>query len=367
MDLDTSHVTYPTLQIQTITDRETWNAQLQRLPYAHILQSWEWGAFKHATTGWQPHRWAFERDGDIVAMCSMGERKLGPLSVMYAPKGPAMDYSDTHLVDSVVDALQEKARQHRAIWLKLDPDVAYATGVPDEDDDTDCPTGQALRASLQQRGWCFSDDQVQFRNTITIDLTQPEDDILMAMSGNTRRKVRTADKKDVTVRAASLDDLELLYDLYSRTEDRNEFLVRPRDYYLDLWREFMQNDLAHALIAEYEGEALAHVVLFHFGTTCWYFYGASIDKERNRMPTYALQWEALRWAKQQGYATYDMWGAPNEFNEDDPMWGVYRFKRGFRGTVERRLGAWDYAPFPPLYTLYTEAWPRLRDFLRAVR
>lgn len=355
------------LQIETITDHAAWNEALCTLPHAHILQSWEWGDFKQQTVGWYPHRWAIKDGEQIVAMCNMGERKIGPFSVMYAPKGPAMAYDDERLVAQVLDLLQEKARQHRALWLKIDPDIAQAFGEPDSEDDVANPAGQALRDTLLKRGWHFSDDQIQFRNTITIDLTRPSDDILMAMSGNTRRKVRTAYKKDVTIREGTLDDVDLLYDLYSRTGERNDFLIRPREYYVKLWRDFMRANLAHVIIAEYESEPLAHVVLLHFGETCWYFYGASIDKERNRMPTYALQWEAIQWAQQRGYKIYDMWGAPDAFNEDDPMWGVYRFKTGFRGTVERRLGAWDYAPNPLLYRLYTQGWPRLREILRNLR
>jgi len=145
---------------------------------------------------------------------------------------------------------------------------------------------------------------------------------------------------------------------------RDDFLIRPPDYYEKAWRDFMQAGLAHALIAEAEGEAIAHVILFHFGTKCWYFYGASSNKQRNKMPTYALQWEAMRWAKAQGYKTYDMWGAPDDFTESDRMWGVYQFKRGFRGTVRRTIGAWDYAPFPPLYRAYTQLWPKVLSWLQ---
>ena len=127
----------------------------------------------------------------------------------------------------------------------------------------------------------------------------------------------------------------------------------------------MEAGLAHAFIAEYEGQPIAHLILFHFGRKCWYFYGASSDLERERMPNYALQWAAIRWAKAQGYALYDMWGAPDHFNESDRMWGVYEFKRGFRGSVTRHIGAWDYAPYPLLYRTYAEAWPRLRARLRS--
>jgi lipid II:glycine glycyltransferase (peptidoglycan interpeptide bridge formation enzyme) len=49
------------------------------------------------------------------------------------------------------------------------------------------------------------------------------------------------------------------------------------------------------------------------------------------------------------------------------MWGVYEFKRGFRGTVVRHVGAWDYAPFPLLYAAYTRLWPRLLAWMRRQR
>ncbi len=285
-------------------------------------------------------------------------RRVGPLEVMYAPKGPALDYGDADLVTEVLDYLQKMARKHGAIWLKLDPDVIAATGVPDEPEDTLNFTGQALIRTLKDRGWRFG-DQVQFRNTVVLDLTRSEDELLAAMSQNTRRKVRIAEREGVTVRAGSVDDLALLYDLYRVTGARDDFLIRPPEYYEQAWRSFISAGLAHPLIAEFEGKAIAHVILFHFGQTCWYFYGASSNEARDKMPNYLLQWEAIKWAKANGYSRYDFWGAPDNFEESDSMWGVYNFKRGFRGTVTRHIGAWDYAPYPLLYRAYTEIMPRL--------
>jgi peptidoglycan pentaglycine glycine transferase (the first glycine) len=355
------------LTVETITNRDTWNDNLRALPYAHILQTWEWGEFKRVTTGWQPLRLAFKRDNTIVGMASVGIRKIGPLRVMYISKGPALAYEDASLAAEVLDHLQTLARKHVAVWLKIDPDVIAATGVPGEPDDSPDSTGANITTLLQSRSWRFPPDQVQFRNTITVDLTRTEDELLAAMSQNTRRKVRTAEKKGVTVRAGAIDDLPILYDLYRTTGERDHFLIRPSSYYQHEWRYLMEAGLAHPLIAEFEGQPIAHVILFHFGRKCWYFYGASSNAERDRMPNYLLQWEAMRWAKANGYTTYDMWGAPNEFIESDSMWGVYEFKRGFRGTVTRHIGAWDYAPYPPLYTAYTQLWPRVLGWLRRSR
>ena len=68
---------------------------------------------------------------------------------MYAPKGPAIDYSDLNLVEEVLRLLQKKAKSHRAIWLKIDPDLPYATGIPGEDDTTVEP-GNSVKMMLEK-------------------------------------------------------------------------------------------------------------------------------------------------------------------------------------------------------------------------
>jgi len=353
------------ITLKLINNKNEWNNLMRGLPHAHILQTWEWGDFKERTTGWKPYRWAFYDDDMLVALASVGARQiLGLLQVMYAPKGPVFATQNPAIQKAVIERLEQQAKKQFAIWLKIDPDITIATGIPDEEGDTPYLPGQQLMQLLQGRGWTFSNDQVQFRNTVNIPLDKDENDILMSMSQSTRRKVRQAEKKGVTIRSGKVNDLPMLYDLYRQTGERDDFLIRPYSYYGTLWQEFLEANLAHVLIAEYEDKAIAHVVLFHFGQKCWYFYGASSNEERNRMPNYALQWEAMKWAKQNGYSIYDMWGAPNIFDESDGMWGVFQFKRGFRGIVTRHIGAWDYAPRQWLYRLYVEAVPRVRQILR---
>jgi lipid II:glycine glycyltransferase (peptidoglycan interpeptide bridge formation enzyme) len=353
------------MRVSEILDRDTWNNTLRTLPYAHILQTWEWGDFKHITTGWKPTRLAFyDGNNQVVAMASILTRRIAFVRVMYVPKGAVFAYDDDTLTNFVLDYMKQFAKKRLAIWLKIDPDVPLATGLPNTPEDIPAPVGQSLKNRLMATKWRFSDDQVQFRNTLVIDLSQNEETLLAEMSQNTRRKIRTAEKKGVTIKHATLDDLPILYDLYRITGERDLFLTRPPAYYERAWRDFMVADLAHALIA-YDGDTpIAHVILFHFGRKCWYFYGASANIARDKMPNYLLQWEAMRWAKSHGYAIYDMWGAPNDFVETDRLWGVYQFKQGFRGEITRHIGAWDYAPYPPLYWAYTQAMPRLMAFIR---
>ncbi len=356
-----------------ITDRDQWHDRLRSLPGAHILQTWDWGEFKRHETGWVPERLAFQdASGATVAAASVLTRRAGPLRVMYVPKGPALAPADPSLVAAVLAHLEGLARQQHAVWLKIDPDIIAGTGIPGGTDPDrpphEDPTGTQVIALLRERRWRFSASQVQFRNTVTLDLTQDEDAILAGMSQGTRRKIRVAAKKGVRVRLAEgPDDFATLYRLYRTTGARQGFLIRPPDYYRAAWSRFLEAGLAVAFLAEWEGQALAGLVLFHFGPKAWYFYGMSSNEERNRMPTYLVQWEAIRWAKAHGYATYDFWGAPDTFNEDDPLWGVYRFKDGFGGTVVRHIGAWDFAPHPALYQVYEQMMPRVLRTMRRAR
>ncbi|MBN1430992.1 MAG: peptidoglycan bridge formation glycyltransferase FemA/FemB family protein [Anaerolineae bacterium] len=349
----------------TITDRATWNATLAQMPYAHILQTWEWGDFKTVTTGWTAERIAYLHQGGVVAMAQILTRQIGPLSIMYVPKGPALDYTNQPLRAAVLDALKRHANRNNAIFLKIDPDVVTGIGIPGAPGAFDDPTGQQIIEEWKAAGLRFSYDQVQFRNSVVIDLRHSEDELLTAMKQKTRYNVRLAEKRNVTVRPGTLDDFDLLYRLYAETARRDGFVIRPLDYYRQAWGSFMQAGMAQPLIAEYKDEAIAHVMIFGFAKRAWYIYGASADEERKHMPTYLLQWEAIRWAKAQGMAVYDFWGAPDDFsNPNDPMAGVFRFKDGFGGIVARRIGAWDYAAKPQLYSLYTRVMPAVLNVMR---
>jgi peptidoglycan pentaglycine glycine transferase (the first glycine) len=229
----------------------------------------------------------------------------------------------------------------------------------------DTPQGAAVVAALRRRGWRASAEQIQFRNTVMLDLTLDEDALLGAMKPKTRYNIRLAGRKDVIARPGGPDDLLRIYDMYAETAARDDFIIRPFDYYCDAWGDFVAAGLAQPFVAEFEGELLAALILFRLGRTAWYMYGASSNRHRNRMPNHLLQWEAIRWARAEGCTSYDFWGAPDQADESDPMWGVYRFKAGFGGHFVRHIGAYDYPVSRPLYWFYTVAMPRYLDRLRA--
>jgi peptidoglycan pentaglycine glycine transferase (the first glycine) len=340
-----------TVDVLEVDHRERWNEGVARLPQAHVLQSYEWGEFK-GRHGWRPFRLLFVRQGVEVGAVSVLLRRLprGPWAVMYAPKGPCLDYQNPDLLAMVLERLEDLCREQKAIFIKIDPDVS--AGRSD------------VTKVLQGRGWRASPEQIQFRNTMLVDLRPPEDELLGVMKSKWRYNVRLAQRRGVEVIQGGMDDLPLFYEMYTTTSARDEFIIRPFSYYVDAWGTFVSQGRAQLLLARHEGEVLGGLILFHFGDKAWYMYGASTDRHRNLMPNHLLQWEAMRWAKAHGCSYYDMWGAPDVMDESDPMWGVYRFKDGFGGEFTSYIGAYDFPASTLAYWLYTAVMPRILDLLR---
>jgi len=184
------------------------------------------------------------------------------------------------------------------------------------------------------------------------------------MKQKTRYNIRLAERKGVSVRPGTLEDLPVLYRMYAETAYRDGFVIRDEKYYWDLWTTFMQAGLAEPLIALVAGEPVAALMIFRFAGGAWYFNGMSRPTQREKMPNYLLQWEALSRARAAGAWVYDMWGAPDVLDENDPLWNVYRFKEGFGGQTVRYLGAWDYPVNRVLYHFYAQILPRLLDWMR---
>ncbi len=323
---------------------DAWDAFLGQHPEGHLLQTTEWGQLK-ASFGWEAT--AF-RHGDSGVLVLWWRLPLG-FRWGYVPKGPVGPWSDA--LWAQVDAY---ARRRRAVGLKIDPDMwreeaqaRWPQGVPP--------------------GFRAAEHPVQPPRTIVVDLRPSEEAILARMKQKTRYNIRLAQRKGVRVRP--WDDLAGFYTMLQETAQRDGFGIHPFEYYRRVYELFHPRGYAQLLVAEWQGEPLASLMVFARGPRAWYLYGASTGRHRNKMPTYLLQWEAMRWAKARGCTTYDFWGIPDEEEEvleaeftrrRGDLWGVYRFKRGFGGTVKRAAGPWERIYIPGLYTVLQrlEAWRR---------
>lgn len=374
------------MEICTNPPPQDWDRFVADHPQAHVLQTSPWAELK-AAFGWQPQRlmldhyreetiqgslpdewcWNAWQDADESGRRPAGGGQIlyrnlpgGLGQLAYVPCGPLVDWQDREVVSKLLQGIQEAARAQGALALTLEPCLL------DE---------AAIRELLADHGFIPSPlGSVQPRRTIVVDISGEESDILAAMKSKTRYNIRLAGRKGVVVREAEVADLPAFERLMATTAERNEFGVHDPAYYEHAYRLFVPRGWARLLLAEVEKEAVAALMVFALGKRAWYFYGASANVHRKKMPTYLLQWEAIRWARSRGCTEYDLWGIPDEDEEaleaqftqrSDGLWGVYRFKRGFGGRVERTVGAWDLPLNAVRYRLYTLA-TRVRDGIGAI-
>lgn len=319
-----------------------WDAFVAGHPAGHILQTTQWAALKR-DFGWESEVVAPAGvQGGALILYRPLPLKLG--CIAYVPRGPVVDWEDAGSVRAVLDAVEAAARRRRAWALWIEPESADTL---------------AAQEQLAGRGLRPAPHTIQPARTICVDIAPPEAAILAAMKSKTRYNIRLAERQGVTVRQGTLADAATFYALMEQTHARDNFGIHSYEYYHRALELFLPTGQATLLLAEFEGQALAGLVIFALGTRAWYFYGASSNEHRNKMPAYAAQWAAIRWAKARGCTYYDLWGIPDadettleaEFAErNDGLWGVYRFKRGFGGAVTRYVGLWEKV-FNPLYPL----------------
>jgi lipid II:glycine glycyltransferase (peptidoglycan interpeptide bridge formation enzyme) len=322
----------------SIVSLAEWNQYLQSHPNAHILQTGEWGELKSAF-GWEPARVV---SGGVGVQILFRKLPLG-LTIGYVPK--PVDNRQLLVIDSpFCQEVNAICKSHHTIFLKLEPDLWEGEGQ------SQITNYELLRTSPHN---------IQPPRTLIVNIKDSEEDILARMKQKTRYNIRLAVKKGVTVRP--WDDIDSFHKMMLLTGRRDGFGVHSFEYYKLVYELLHPKQMGELLVAEYEGKPLAALFVARNGHRAYYLYGASTEEERNRMPTYLLQWEAMKWAKQCGSEEYDLWGVPDEHEgtlesnfekRHDGLWGVYRFKRGFGGELKRAVQALDRVYNRLLYWAY---------------
>lgn len=326
-----------------LVSREVWTELIAASSNAHVLQTPAWGDLK-ALYGWES---CYLVSGKIGAQILFQSVPFG-FQVAYIPRGPLTldDDLDQHPDwPGFLEELDRICRERRVVFLKIEPDSWV---------------DQTQNPDSTPKGFRKSQNPIQPPRTITVSLAGSEDEILARMKSKTRYNIRLAAKKGVEVRMGY--DVDQLYTLMDNTSDRSAFGIHTRSYYQDAFRIFSEEGKCRIFLAEFEGKALASIMVFLHGRRSWYFYGGSSNQHRDKMPTYLIQWEAMRWVKSEGCEEYDLWGVPDEdldtleenfTKRGDGLWGVYRFKRGFGGELKRTKGPWDRVYKPLIYFIYS--------------
>jgi len=329
---------------------DSWDAFVRESPTGSFLQSWAWGQFQRAA-GFPVLRLVVQEfsaaSADVAvplrAACLLVRRPLPfQRSFLYAPWGPVLFSRDLAAERAVLHALAAACRERlpgTGVFVRVEPRIAPTPAV----------LAVACAAGFTSRG-----RSIQPRDTLTIDLTASEDDLLRHMHPKTRYNLRLARRHGVAVEERTdREGLKVFLAFAREKERKGTFHYHQDHYYEAMLATLAPRGLLTILLARYRGVPVAAHLLIRFGGTMTYAHGASGEQHRSVMAPYLLQWEGILRAKATGAVRYDLFGvAPAGAAASHPWSGITRFKRGFGGQEEHTIGAVDLVADPSWYRLY---------------
>lgn len=321
------------IELQRCTDKEQWDDYVLDHD-GHPLQLWGWGQVK-ASHGWVAERVFAYDDETIVGAAQVLIRKL-PLpfrAFAYIPRGPLFD-------DGLRDEILEKLaalvkRDHHVVALSVEPDL-FEFDKPAE--------------------WVHATNKVLSAETILLDVTKSESDLLASMAKKTRQYIRKSGASVKIKQVRGREDIEDCLDIYEQTAARAGFNLHNRQYYFDVFLQMQ--DYSPIFVAYENDQPVSFLWLAISETTAYELYGGMNDRGQELRANYALKWHAIRRVKEWGLSRYDFGGLV--------AGGVSNFKQGWSSDVTTFAGTFD-RPLSPLYTLWSKGLPFAKKTLQTVR
>ncbi len=316
-----------------------YEAFLESHPEGHFAQSSLWARQKPA---W---RWKAivcrDETGKIKGAISFLIRRMPVVrrNMMYACRGPVCDVTDKATFAELMHASKALAKEEKAYVIKIDPDVPSSN--------TD------FAAMLEEHGFKTRDtgknfEAIQPKYVFRLYLNgRTEEEVQAGFHQKWRYNIRVAVKKGVEIRLCGKEMVPEFARIMIETGLRDNFATRPPQYFEAMLDNL--GDKCRLYMAFHEGKAIAGTLAILYGDKVWYLYGASSNEHRNLMPNYLLQWSMMQWAIENNCRVYDFRGVSGDISEDNPHYGLYRFKKGFGGDFTEFVGEYDYVQNKLMY------------------
>ena len=282
------------------------------------------------------------KDGAIRGSLAVMTRKVPGIgrTLMYGCRGPVCDLDDRETFSQLLDGAKALAKKYKSYVIKIDPDVPSSN--------------TAFSSMLQSFGFRAKEggknfEAIQPRYVFRLNVEgKTEEELLANFHQKWRYNIRLAERKGVTVRICGKEMVPAFSDLMLTTGVRDGFVTRKPEYFAAM----LDNLGEHArlyMAFDPNDTPIAGTLAIHYGDKVWYLYGASSNEHRNLMPNYLLQWRMIQWAVETNCRIYDFRGVSGDVSEDNPLYGLFRFKQGFGGDFTEFVGEMDLVLSPVIY------------------
>jgi lipid II:glycine glycyltransferase (peptidoglycan interpeptide bridge formation enzyme) len=363
----------PILTVRSITNED--HLSFVTRASGSFLQTPAWGEVK---SDWQPKSLGWF-DGDTLVGTGLVLLRRTPKIeryLAYLPEGPVLDWG-SYDVETVTVPLLAHLKAQKAFVVKMGPQVvtrrwhaaSLKAAIADKSAerigsvpaDTEDSNAAQIIERLRSSGWRRAEAEgggfgdLQPRYVFQVPLANRTlDDVFDGFNQLWRRNVRKAEKSGVVVETGDYDDLAAFHEVYLLTAERDGFNPRPLSYFQGMWKAMHNEDpdRLRLYLARHDDDVLAATTWVRVNQHVWYSYGASSNHKREMRASNAIQWRMIRDAHGVGATVYDLRGISDTLREDDPLFGLIRFKLGTGGDAVEYVGEWDYPLSPVLFKAF---------------
>lgn len=310
-------------------------------PHLTFMHTWEWGNVLKAESA-DFMRLGIYDDDTLVGVAQVVQKslRLGG-TFWYAPRGIAMDYSNTKTVEHTYRALNDYICAKGGAFFKVDPDLVH--------DDKAVAAIDALGPkpaaifSQAERVWC-------------VDMQHDEESLLAWMKAHGMRSnipyyLRRARRDGTTIRVSdTAEDLDVLLGLLGTLRERKHMVGGSDEHLKRQFAELAPKGYEKVFIAEKDGQVVAAALISIYGREASYLHGASTELFRELRIPHLMHVEIMKYLMEHRpeVERYNFWGIVSDKNRkpSHPRNGYSEFKRSFGGYKEEYMRARDFVYNP---------------------
>ncbi len=288
------------MTLKIATDPNQWDKLLLKAPHRTIFHTWEWLKIveKHTKTKLYPII-GFKGTNPIGIFPVFYQKKGFFRSVLSPPTGAGVLYLGPLIID------YENMKQGRKESTLFELLTATDKFIFSELNAKYIKIRSPPRL-LDSRPFIWAGYTTDPAYTFTLNLTKNLDSLRDGFDKEFRRNIDRTLERGVSVEEGSMQDLDLLYSSVSRRLNRKGVgLNIPKDYLHELFQHFFPQNL-RIFIAKYKGEKIGGIVLICYNNTVSAWIGSPKTDLPSIYPNDLIHWEAIKWAKRNGFKFYDI-------------------------------------------------------------
>lgn len=258
-------------------------------------------------------------------------------------------FSDNNILIESIIAISEYYKEKKFIELNIQ--LAISTGSDADFIEYNLYKKIKFKSFFNKENW----------SSIVLDLQLDEENIFRKFSKGHKSDIKKALRSNISI--VDLQNPQDFKDLCSVFVKMNQSrgLQINNDQFINhlekVRNEYILKGKGKVLIAKTsDGSLIGGIILLFQNNTVRFYKGASDPDFRSLPILHLALWEGIRQSKALGFNVFDFWGYNHFVNEDEQIFFINRFKKGFGG---------NYIFYPKkIYIIYNPLKSKLYRFLK---